>query len=192
MTATAVALVLVLMVALARRKGTTSMPMKMSAKGLQLLKRLEGVVLRVYKDSAGLPTIGVGHLLVDPSRYQGAALEREVARIMSTTAPITEAQATALLARDVERFERAVAAAVTVPLEQYQFDALVSFAFNVGESALARSGVVRAVNERRLADVPAALLVWNKRREPSSGQLVVDAGLTRRRTEEGRLFSGLS
>jgi lysozyme len=98
--------------------------MKMSDQGLALLIEREAKRNEAYLDSVGVPTIGVGH--TGPEVHLGLVW--------------TDQQVRTAFAHDLERFERAVNAAVTVPLEQFQFDALVSFSFNCGERALAHGG----------------------------------------------------
>jgi lysozyme len=104
--------------------------MKISEAGLALLTEREGKRNRAYKDSVGVWTIGVGH--TGPEVYDGLYW--------------TDDQVQDALRKDVERFERAVLEAVKVEIDQYQFDALVSFAFNVGAGALKSSTLVRKLN----------------------------------------------
>lgn len=117
----------------------------MSPEGIALLRRLEGVRREVYLDEGGLPTIGVGHLIVDGEAFDP---------------PITDDQVDELLRADLARFETAVAGAVKVSLTQAQFDALVSFAFNVGVGAFARSTLLRKLNRGDILAVPAELRKW--------------------------------
>src|SRR6266571_4228688 len=111
--------------------------MKTSAIGLELIKKDESIKREMYHDQVGLPTIGVGHLLTKSELSSG--------KIQLGGIPIrwgnglTDAEIDAILMRDVTRVERAIDAYVHVPLTQFEFDALVSFTFNVGEEALIRS-----------------------------------------------------
>lgn len=150
--------------------------MKTSTNGLQLLKQWEGVVLHVYRDAAGLDTIGVGHLLTATEKKTGyiniAGNRVEYAH------GITEAQALDLLAQDVAPAENAVNTAVTVQLTQNQFDALVSFAFNVGCGGFRSSTALKMVNAGRMDEVPEWLAKWNK-----AGGKVCDGLIVRRRNE---------
>lgn len=107
-----------------------SVHLKTDAAGRAFLTKEEGEVLTTYLCAAGVPTIGVGHTGADV-----------VARMR-----ITREQSQALLTKDLLRFEAAVNRLVTVPLTQNQFNALVSFAFNLGEGALAKSSLLRYVN----------------------------------------------
>jgi lysozyme len=99
---------------------------KLSEQGVTLLIEREGMKKRAYTDTKGIWTIGVGH--TGPEVYDGLYW--------------TEEQCREVFLKDVARFERSVNDCVTVSLEQHQFDALVSFAFNCGEMALPHSGVV--------------------------------------------------
>lgn len=147
--------------------------MKMSAKGLQFLKDVEGVVLHVYRDSAGLPTIGIGHLLTH---------EENVGNKYANG--ITLEEALQILASDVTPAENRVNALVKVPLTQNQFDTLVSFAFNVGTGAFASSTLLRNLNAGCYDQVPTQLARWNK----VSGK--VCDGLITRRNNEIKLWNG--
>ncbi len=140
---------------------------QINAKGLRLLKSFEGLELRAYQDAVGVWTIGYGTTSdVRPGMV------------------ITEAQAEALLKRDLNRFERAVIDLVKVPLTDDQFSALVSFVYNVGEGALSTSTLLRLLNQRDYQGAADQLLRWDK----AGGRTL--AGLTRRRRAERALFLG--
>lgn len=145
--------------------------MKISAEGLQLLKRAEGYRGRVYLDAAGLPTIGYGHRLVHPESF---------------AAGLTEEQAAELLAADVEEAERAVTRLVRVPLQQGQFDALVDFVYNLGSGRLAKSTLLAMLNCGRYDDALEQLLHWDHVNGQENG------GLKARRTAESALWRGAS
>ncbi len=134
--------------------------MKMSENGRELLARWEGVRTQVYKDSAGLPTIGVGHLLTEGESHCGKIVIGGVA--VAYDGGLSEAQVLALLGQDLTRFEDAVNSAVTVVLNQNQFDALVSFSFNVGVGAFEKSTLLRVLNQGRYNEVPDQLRRWIK------------------------------
>lgn len=137
-----------------------------SENGLTLIKEAEGCVLHVYKDVAGLPTIGVGHLIKAGEHF--------------TT--ITQAQADALLAQDILPAAACVSRVVTVHLTQNQFDALVSFTFNLGCGALTGSTLLKLLNSGNYAGAADQFLRWNK----AEGRVV--QGLTTRRETERTLF----
>ncbi|WBO86248.1 lysozyme [Hymenobacter yonginensis] len=143
--------------------------MKTDAAGRAFITKEEGEVLKTYLCAAGVATIGVGHTGPDV-----------VARMT-----ITREQSQMLLSKDLARFEAAVNRAVTVPLTQNQFNALVSFAFNLGEAALAKSSLVRYVNTTAVRD-PAALRNYFRIWRNVNGKL--SAAIEARRLREAALF----
>ena len=157
-------------------------PMDISPAGLDLIKRWEGdprtrsFSARVYDDLAGLPTVGYGHKLTAAELASGAFAEG-----------IDEATATRLLRADAASAVQAVNRAVTVPLAQQRFDALVSFVYNVGAGSFQTSTALRMVNAQDWAAVPPALAMFSKVRQ--NGALVPSAGLAARREAEGALFA---
>lgn len=146
------------------------MSMKTGPKGLAEIMKWEGLRLRAYRCSAGVLTIGYGHTSMagPPTVNPGMT--------------ITKAQAEQILKRDLRKYEKAVNDAVRVDLSQEQFDALVSFCYNVGPGGFRKSSALRMVNARRFDAVPAKLMLWNK----AGGRVL--KGLTRRRAAEGELF----
>jgi len=139
--------------------------MKISEKGLLMIKRFEGCRLHAYLDAVGVPTIGYGSTL-------GVT--------MGDT--ITQEQAETLLLEDLERFEKCVTEMVKVPIDQNAFDALVSFAFNLGCENLRGSTLLRKVNE---GDFLAAANEFKKWRFAGKKEL---PGLVARRDAEAQLF----
>ena len=115
--------------------------------GLALIKRFEGFAPEIYICPGGWPTIGYGHVVRKHERER-------------FTDGIDEATAEDLLRRDVETAERAVLRLIRVPLADGQFDALVSFAFNLGSGALQRSTLRRKVNREEHGTVPAEFRRW--------------------------------
>lgn len=144
---------------------------KVSDEGIELLVEFEGEILKVYKDPIGLPTLGVGHLVTKDEKKDWPVGKK-----------ITKAQSRAFLRQDLARFESAVNNTVTVPITQNQFDALVSLAFNIGESAFKRSSVLRNLNNRKFQAAADSFLAWNK----AGGKTL--HGLTRRRNTERSVF----
>lgn len=140
--------------------------MKTGPLGLALIKTFEGVRLAAYDDGAGVQTIGYGHT---------AGVKRGQT--------ITQAEADAFLRNDLAGTEAAVAGLVRVPLNQNEFDALASFVFNCGATALAESTLLRLLNAGHRSAVPAELARWNH----AGGRVM--AGLTKRRAAEGALWS---
>lgn len=139
--------------------------MKISERGIETIKRHEGLRLDSYQDAAGVWTIGYGHT--------------ETARPGQR---ITVETAERLLMQDIEQFESAVNRLVQVPLTQSQFDALVSFTFNVGIGALERSTLRWLLNNADYAGAADQLLRWNR----AGGRVL--AGLVARRDAERDLF----
>lgn len=141
--------------------------MKTSQRGLDLIKQFEGLKLTAYLCPANVWTIGYG-------------TTKGVTKGMTITAQRAEE----LLREDVAAFERGVSAAVRVPLEQHEFDALVSFAYNVGLGAFRTSTLLRLLNAGDKAGAAKQFDRWNK----AAGKPL--AGLTRRRAAERKLFEG--
>lgn len=158
------------------------MNMTMSERGRELLSQWEGVEKEMYKDSAGLPTIGVGHLLTQDE------LSSESIEISGVSVPyadgLTDQQVLDLLSQDLSRFEKAVNETITVSLSQNQFDALVSFSFNVGVNAFRESTLVKMLNQGQYEEVPDQLRRWVK----SGGKKV--QGLVNRRENEIKRWNG--
>jgi lysozyme len=155
--------------------------MKMSSNGLKLLKDWEGQILHVYRDAAGLQTIGIGHLLTASEKKTG--LISIAGKKVEYSHGITEQQALDLLAQDVVPAESAVNASVTATINQNQFDALVSFAFNVGCGGFRSSTALRMINTEQFDKVPEWLAKWNK----CAGK--INDGLVTRRKNEVELFN---
>ena len=143
--------------------------MKTSSTGLDLIKHFEGFEPKAYLCPAGVLTIGYGSTGKHVTRGQ----------------TITEAEATALLAKDVVRFENGVNK-LGVTLTQNQFDALVAFVYNVGEGSFNASTLVKRLKAGDMVGAAAQFGVWNKARV--KGVLTVLKGLTTRRAAEAALF----
>ncbi len=154
--------------------------MKKSEHGTQLLAEWEGFRNEVYDDAAGLPTIGVGHLLTKNERDSGKIIIKGQA--VDYSQGLSDQEVIDLLAQDLERFEAAVNDAVQVALNQNQFDALVSFAFNVGTHAFKSSTLLKKLNQGLYDEVPAQLRRWNK----AGGKVI--QGLVNRREKEIALW----
>lgn len=138
--------------------------MKVSSRGLAELAGHEGIVTSPYKDCVGVWTVGVGHTAAagppDPKALVGA---------LSVEAALD------LFRRDVARYGAEVEAAVTVPLGQHEFDALVSFHYNTG--AIRYAGLTKALNRGDRARAAEGFLQWRK-----------PAAILPRRRLEKRLF----
>jgi len=113
--------------------------------GIDLIKRFEGFSTTVYFCPAGYPTIGYGHVVKKGGGFSGG---------------ITKVEAEELLRQDVQIAERAVLRLIRVPLTNGEFDALVSFTYNLGSGALQRSTLRRKVNREEHTEVPAEFMRW--------------------------------
>ena len=141
--------------------------MKTSEYGIDLIKHFEGCVLTAYKCPAGVWTIGYGHTKdVQPGDEW------------------SEDHANHMLEVELEEYENYVNTAVKVPLQQNQFDALVSWTYNLGGGNLNASTMLKVLNAGEYDEVPNQMLRWNK-----AGGKVLE-GLTRRREAEGNMFCG--
>ncbi len=139
--------------------------------GIELIKHFESLRLKAYQDSVGVWTIGWGHTGLthkDGTVYEG----RE----------ITEDEAEALLKRDLKTFEEAVENCVDVDIDDNQFSALVSFAFNLGGTNLNRSTLLKKLNEKQYFNASKEFKKWSKAGGKRRG------GLVRRRISERNLF----
>jgi lysozyme len=146
------------------------MTRKVNAETVRLIKQWEGFRAEAYLCTGNKWTIGYGHTATAMGyRDRG---ER-----------ITQDQAEILLTQDLAWAEAAIAGLVKVPLTDNQFGALVSWVFNIGETAARRSTLVRKLNAGDYDAVPAELVKWNR----SSGQ--VTAGLVNRRAAEAGLWA---
>ena len=145
--------------------------MKLSANGFKLLGELEGIVLRPYRDSVGIPTIGIG------STYY-----EDGTKVKMSDKAITKERAIQLAKNVVKSFEAQVNKAILPTMVQNQFDAMVLLCYNIGESGFARSSVVRNFNAGNLQKAADSFLLWNK----AGGKVV--RGLVNRRNIERTLF----
>jgi len=144
-------------------------PTNTGTNGLRLIEMFEGKRNCWYRDPIGLPTIGYGHLIKRGDPYhQGTCL--------------SNAQVVSLLQRDLNSYESCVHNAITAPLNQNMFDALVSFAFNLGCGSLQTSTLRKILNRGNYAGVCSELRKWDK----AGGRTL--AGLLRRRNAECNLF----
>jgi len=141
--------------------------MNISNEGLSLIKKFEGCELNAYKCAAGVPTIGYGST-------------HGIEMGMS----ISKARAEELLLEDIAKFEEHVKNNVKVPLNQNQFDSMVSWTFNLGGGNLKSSTLLKVLNGSDYTDVPNQIKRWNK----ANGKVL--EGLIRRREAEALLFEG--
>ncbi|MFZ5201594.1 lysozyme [Enterobacter kobei] len=144
--------------------------MQTSEKGIALIKQFEGCKLTAYQDSVGVWTIGYGWTQpVDGKPIRaGMTIKQETAERLLKTGLVS--------------YESDVSRLVKVGLTQWQFDALVSFTYNLGARSLSTSTLLRKLNAGDYAGASDEFLRWNK-----AGGKVLN-GLTRRREAERALF----
>jgi GH24 family phage-related lysozyme (muramidase) len=158
-----------------------SSPIRASDRGISFIKKWEDFEPNLYNDDWNDPnvqgncTIGYG-TLVHIGECDGREAEQQY------LGGITEEQATDMLIEAVEEIEVLVVNHVNVPLNQHQFDALVSFGYNVGGPQFISSDLVERLNREEYDAVPSELLRWVY---PEWAR----EGLTQRRIEEGSIFS---
>lgn len=139
--------------------------MKTSNKGVDFICKFEGFSAKTYKCSAGVLTIGYGHT-----------------KGVKAGDCVTKEQAKELLKQDLETCENAISQYVKISLAQHEFDALVSFIFNLGVGAFRSSTLLVKLNKGDLQGASDEILRWDK----CKGKPL--AGLTRRRKAERNLF----
>jgi lysozyme len=142
--------------------------MNISDEGFDLIKHFEGCKLEAYKCVAGVWTIGYGYT---KDVQEGDVWDKEKAEFM--------------LWRELEdEYEVYVNDLVTVPINQSQFDALVSWVYNLGPANLKNSTMLKKLNAGEYEEVPSQMKKWNK----ANGKVL--EGLIRRRAAESLLFEG--
>ena len=141
--------------------------MKTSAEGTALIKKFEGCELEAYQCSANVWTIGYGHT---KGVEKGDTISKEEAEEM--------------LVEELHEYENYVNEYVNVALSQNQFDALVSWVYNLGPANLKASTMLKVLNDGKYEEVPYQMKRWNK-----AGGKVLD-GLVRRREAEALLYQG--
>lgn len=143
-------------------------PTNIAAPGIALIKDFEKCVLTAYPDAKGLPTIGWGH------------------RIPALGVTWTQEQADETLKIDLAKFSAHVYRLINIQLNQNQFDALVCFAFNVGDTEFQTSTLLRMTNAGNYAGAAAQFERWDHITQ--NGVLIELNGLKRRRDAERELF----
>lgn len=149
--------------------------LRLSANGLALLKLEEGLpggkpALKPYPDAGGY-SIGYGHFILPNEQYLMTGIQ--------------ETTAETLLRADLAWASRAVNRYVTCSLTQNQFDALVSFVYNIGETAFRKSSLLKYLNQGRLIACAAEFPKWRH------SQGVVSVPLVNRRAREKALFEAV-
>lgn len=145
---------------------------KIGQKGLDLIKEFEGLRLKPYLCSAKVPTIGYGNTFYEDGT-----------KVKLTDPPITNERAIQLLHLILANFEKHVDSYCRDDINQNQFDALVSFAYNCGTGALKSSTLLKKVNANpNDPTIRAEFMKWTR----AGGKQL--AGLIRRRTAESNLY----
>ncbi len=146
--------------------------MRTSRHGLAEITGYEGICTAPYKDSVGVWTFGIGH-----TRYDGAPIPEQMER--GVDHPLEEIFA--LFQNRIQRYEHDVNNAITVPISQTQFDALVSFHYNTG--AIGKASLAAAINAgSSKADITAHFMMYIH----GGGRVI--GGLVTRRTNEAKLY----
>ena len=115
----------------------------------------EGVVLKPYLDTKGIPTIGVGNTFYEDG-----------SKVKMTDPPITEKRAMELFRWILKQYELAVYSNTRDDINQNQFDALVSFTYNVGVTAFKNSTLLKRINANASQQsITNAFMMWNKPKE---------------------------
>ncbi|HEY2974825.1 MAG TPA: papain-like cysteine protease family protein [Pyrinomonadaceae bacterium] len=150
-----------------------------SPAGVDFIKGWEGFVAKPYNDPVGHCTVGYGTLLHN-GNCDGRPIEAPYAN------GISQEKATQLLAEKAAEFQLVIDSNVKVSLNQNQYDALVSFAYNVGGANFQKSTLLRLLNNGDYNAVPMELKKWTKAHQ--NGKLIDLPGLVRRRAAEAELF----
>jgi lysozyme len=151
--------------------------MNISTNGIALIKSFEGLRLKAYKDSAGVWTIGWGS-----TKYANGNAVKSIDTLVNREC------ADDLFEVTLKEYVNAVDKAVKVPLNQNQFDALVSITYNVGVGITLNSTLFKKLNAGDYAGAADQFLVWNKITDPKTGAKVPYDVLTKRRAKEQALF----
>jgi lysozyme len=149
--------------------------MKTSNRGIELIKRFEGLRLKAYICSGGVDTIGYGTTIL-PNGIK-----------VPKSSTCTKEQAEMFLKNDLEKFEAGVRKLVTVPIKQNQFDALVCFSYNVGLGALAKSTLLKKINiNPNSEEIESEFMKW------SFAKHIQLEGLRLRRKAESELYEKIN
>lgn len=149
--------------------------MRINQATVDLVKEFEGFRATTYRDVAGILTIGYG-----------TTAEAGVGITPQPGMKIDQAQAEWYLQKGLNKFAAQIAPAITAPINENEFGAFVSLAYNIGPGAFKRSSSLRHFNAGNKALAAQNILLWNKARV--NGELTVVRGLQRRREAEKRLF----
>jgi len=144
---------------------------QISPGGLRLIKLFENITLKPYLCPAGIPTISIG-----------CTYYPDGTKVKMTDPPISEARATEIFLNVIKHYEHSVDSFCRDDINQNQFDALVSFCYNLGAESLKSSTLLKVLNAGDYDNCAEQILRWDK----ANGKVL--AGLTRRRKAEAALF----
>ena len=140
--------------------------MNLSDEGVDFISKFEGFSSTIYSDMVGIKTIGFGHVMRPGEDFNN----------------ITREQGLDLLKHDANSFSGSIIKLVEVDLEQYEFDALVSFVYNVGSGNFSQSTMLKLLNQGNKRDAADQFPRWDR-----AGGVAVP-GILRRRNAERQLF----
>ena len=146
--------------------------MKLNNEGYKLITKHEGLVLKPYLCPAKVPTIGYGN-----TYYEDGT------KVTLLDKPITKERAFEMFKEIADRFAKAVSQSVTSNVNQNQFNALVSFAYNVGVANFKKSTLLKLVNAN-----PSNPQIKNEFMKWTKANGVVLGGLVKRRTDESNIY----
>lgn len=156
--------------------------MRTSEDGIKLIKHFEGCHFKPYLCPALLWTVGYGHVLYPEQNKLPLSQRKSYNLKIEHFRNYSQEEVDELLKRDLQRFENGIMRYITVPLKQCEFDALVSFSFNLGLGTLQRSSLRSKLNRNDKEGAVETLLKYCR----AGGKIL--KGLQRRRTAEADLF----
>jgi lysozyme len=151
--------------------------MNLSEHGIKVIKNFEGLRLNAYRDIAGIWTIGYGS-----TKYADGKPVKCGDKLAN------EQQADTLFRTTLTNYINAVNKGIKVFLTQNQFDALVSFTYNLGTGVIITSTLIKKLNSGDYIGAADQFLIWNKITDPKTGEKVVSKTLSQRRKQERTLF----
>lgn len=178
--------------------------MGVSIKGAEFIVEEEKFVPIEYRCNNDKPTIGFGHVLTPEDCFRTitkAEAEAIKASVKKTNPSVrfkeqdkycivTYEEAITFFKKDLKRFERVIDRHVKVPLAPHQYDALISFVFNIGATAFADSTALKLINKKApIAEIGKAMKLFHKVREKNSTKLIPSQGLINRREREFQIYS---
>jgi GH24 family phage-related lysozyme (muramidase) len=165
-----------------------SSSLTMSQKGVKFLLKHEGFKPSLYNDALGHCTIGYGYL-VHRGKCNGSLNEEPFRDKKGNPTSLTKAQATDQFSQKLGPYIDGVRNNVDVELTQYEFDALVSFSYNLGANILKGSTLLKYINAGKWDRIHNEIMKYNKGRV--NGRLQIIKGLTNRRYAEANMFFGI-